>query len=647
MPSHSSSVTPFTSDLLTNTDWANPSDDIIGVLFPNFFIVYFGQDFPQGGISSNDIKVKFAKLGTGYNLWVSAAAEAIDKKDGIREVLGAASGQTDYSRTGFLKSHFFPSYNPAKSLPIASGPHGFISIIDSDLYPVEAEELQKKFILALTSPLPATALSNLNTLTLQLPSNVEKEAEAKKGITKLLLFHICGKLSNESTSFGNLSYPEPAQGMRTVLDSAQPAHMTGFSNLIRNTCATAKELDMMNIRSRLISIVFINKATALHLLQGNLATEGVTSLINEANSINLSLFLPQQNTSMIDRERSNNLTACSRNNMYIANAHNSKANIAITRIGTMVDMTDFSSLCINCDTINSRIADSSGPQPLYCQILLKFVNLMNNPNFDAWYAANKGSMPSLHWHVYSFLECIFNLFSKFATDFGNIKVMTGLRPLAELNTKLLVKALTVLKAFEDQLTLAQSTNSPISILAATVSKFSTRSPGTNSNVGTLAPAPVYASALPENTQNEHRNVKRDPSTPDKSTKAAAIQHHKKPRCNGATNPAKQRHVTDIGMFFLTKHDIKAINIFPKDLPTKICASFTCKGRECTRENCPYSHPRNARELTAETIVTITCHFSSKKIGWLNECHFMKLSHLPADVKVLVGGKDGPSSSKRA
>jgi len=26
---------------------------------------------------------------------------------------------------------------------------------------------------------------------------------------------------------------------------------------------------------------------------------------------------------------------------------------------------------------------------------------------------------------------------------------------------------------------------------------------------------------------------------------------------------------------------------------------------------------------------------------------MKLAHLPADVKALVGGKDGPSSSKRA
>jgi hypothetical protein len=132
----------------------------------------------------------------------------------------------------------------------------------------------------------------MNTLTLQLPSNIEKEATAKKGIAKLLIFHICGKVSNDSTSFGNLSYPRPAQGMKVVLDSARPAHVTGFSDLIRNTCAMAKKLDLMNIRSRLISIVFINKATVLHLLQGDLATEGVTSLNNEANSIDLSLFLP-------------------------------------------------------------------------------------------------------------------------------------------------------------------------------------------------------------------------------------------------------------------------------------------------------------------------------------------------------------------
>jgi hypothetical protein len=129
------------------------------------------------------------------------------------------------------------------------------------------------------------------------------------------------------------------------------------------------------------------------ILQGNLATEGVTLLNNKANSIDLSLFPPQQNTSMIDTECSNDLTAHSENNMDIADAHTLKTNVAITRIGTMVDMTGFSSCCINCNTIISAIVGSTGPQPLYCQILLKFVNLLNNPDFNAWYAATKGSMP--------------------------------------------------------------------------------------------------------------------------------------------------------------------------------------------------------------------------------------------------------------
>ncbi len=101
------------------------------------------------------------------------------------------------------------------------------------------------------------------------------------------------------------------------------------------------------------------------------------------------------------------------------------------------------------------------------------------------------------------------------------------------------------------------------------------------------------------------------------------------------------------MFFLTRNNIKATDVFPKDLSTKICANFTCKGHECTRDSCPYSHPRNARELPADTIAAIPCHFSTKKIGWLNEWHFMKLAHLPPNVKALVEGKDGQSSSKWA
>ncbi len=85
--------------------------------------------------------MNFAKLGAGYSLWISAAAEAIKKKEVIREVLGAAAKNTSYSKTDFIKSHFFPYFDPSKSLPIASGPYGLISIVDADLFSVEADEL--------------------------------------------------------------------------------------------------------------------------------------------------------------------------------------------------------------------------------------------------------------------------------------------------------------------------------------------------------------------------------------------------------------------------------------------------------------------------------------------------------------------------
>jgi hypothetical protein len=217
MPGHSSTVTPLDSDLLTDTDWKNSSDPITGALFPNFFIVYFGQDFPKGDISSDNIKVTFAKLGAGYSHWITAAAEAIEKKQDISEVLDAVADKPGYSKADFIKSHFFPLYDPSKTLPIVTGPYGLISIIDSDLYPVKAGELRKLFIPAQSASPPVAALLNLSTLTLQLPSDVEKEAKAKKGLTKLLLCHICGKVNDDFSSFGDLSYPEPSQGMKIVL----------------------------------------------------------------------------------------------------------------------------------------------------------------------------------------------------------------------------------------------------------------------------------------------------------------------------------------------------------------------------------------------------------------------------------------------
>jgi hypothetical protein len=45
------------------------------------------------------------------------------------------------------------------------------------------------------------------------------------------------------------------------------------------------------------------------------------------------------------------------------------------------------------------------------------------------------------------------------------------------------------------------------------------------------------------------------------------------------------------MFILHKPNMKAADVFPKDMPELVCVNFTCKGRECTRENCSVKHPR--------------------------------------------------------
>ena len=60
-----------------------------GTLLPIFYIIYFGQEIPQGSISNNDAKNKMAKLGPEYALWVSTISDAIDTMDEINVVIDA------------------------------------------------------------------------------------------------------------------------------------------------------------------------------------------------------------------------------------------------------------------------------------------------------------------------------------------------------------------------------------------------------------------------------------------------------------------------------------------------------------------------------------------------------------------------------
>ncbi len=156
----------------------------------------------------------------------------------------------------------------------------------------------------------------------------------------------------------------------------------------------------------------------------------------------------------MNREAGKDLHARSENAMYVLDSHKSTTATSIARSGTMQDVGDFTSLCINSDTIMMAMFSTEGPQPLYHQFLLIFVKTVNNRDWADWFAKNGGNMPGLHWHLYIFLERIFNLLADFSKNFTNINVMTMGRPISELDSSSLTKALTVMKAFINQVELA-------------------------------------------------------------------------------------------------------------------------------------------------------------------------------------------------
>jgi hypothetical protein len=262
-------------------------------------------------------------------------------------------------------------------------------------------------------------------------------------------------------------------------------------------------------------------------------------------------------------------------------------------------------------------------------------------------------MPGLHWHLYVYVGRIFNLLSDFSKNFGNINVVTGGRPIADLDTRSLTKALRVVKAFITQFELAQSTNSPIPFCRSTIYKYQV-----NPLNNTKCALPGYSfsanntnadvDSRTNETQNSRCNEGAKPDsagTPDHSNaKAQANQCMKKPCRSVTTTESAKRNVMEMGMFFLSKPDMKATDVFPKGMAESVCANFTCKGRGCTREDCTFLHPRKVSNMKKETINAIGDHFLEKKVGWFNEWHFLKaMNELPAKYKKLMGRKDGLSS----
>jgi hypothetical protein len=204
-----------------------------------------------------------------------------------------------------------------------------------------------------------------------------------------------------------------------------------------------------------------------------------------------------------------------------------------------------------------------------------------------------------------------NLLADFLKNFGNVNIVTGGRPISKLDTRSLTKALRVMKAFITQVDLAQSTHSPIVICRGNIYKYEIN-PVNNtkcalSGYSSRANNAKSNGASPTTeTQNSCRKeaAKRDFAvTPDDNTTAPANQCLKKPRCSVAANSTK-RSVMESGMFFISCPDMNASDVFSKGMAQLVCVNFTCKGRECTRENCIFVHPRKVGDLKKETVNAI-------------------------------------------
>jgi hypothetical protein len=261
-----------------------------------------------------------------------------------------------------IKKHFDPNRD-AKSLPLATsnGPFGAITLVQLDDYPVAAHVIKDLFQLSPQAIAPTLASYAPSNVMLHLPAEADKESEAKKGIIKLMLFHICGNIDIEAKLVLNITPAVPSKGMQVVLNQARAACASQFADLVQMTLELAKHQDFTSIQSTQISIWVMSKILASHMLQGNFATEKVTSLKLEANSVEPSSFLLQRNKVLVEQELLSEVKATSENIMNFANSHKTKGKTAIACIGTMQSMVDFSSLCINMDMIITAICSNNRP----------------------------------------------------------------------------------------------------------------------------------------------------------------------------------------------------------------------------------------------------------------------------------------------
>ena len=471
-------------------------------------------------------------------------------------------------------------------------------------------------------------------MTIQHPSEVGCDAEAAKGMTKLLLFCLCGDVKFSNGTITNVTYAMPSQGMAIVMSNPCSARPQQFADLLRSSLATAKKNNPNDIRSRELSMTHTSKSMAGHLIIGNLVLDSVTSLYNEAQSIDPTAFLPQRDQAKIASERATNLSIRIEDNFDVLESHRKKTATTITRIGSLTSVRDVTSLCININTVILAITSSDSPQPIIYQLLTKMIELTVSSDYGDWFDQCSSAMTNLHLKLFSYIDMIWVNIARGASEFRNVKVVTKQQPIAAIDMSFYTKAVAVAKALVTEFTIAQSQGAPIVVPDSITSKYCPKHPKVNV---TSVATPAAAAA------NRGVTFKQDNITLDTGTPKDPDQPPKR-SCRGSPSDRPAINKKDLGIFYLNDSDMAPAKVFPKDLSARICVDYTCKGCECTAATCSFAHPRNAKDIDQSNREKIVSFFKNGKHGWLSGFHFRnKLPDLSDTSKSMMGGAGGIGS----
>jgi hypothetical protein len=145
--------------------------------------------------------------------WANTAKAAVECVDNILTVI------EEIKAPELIKQYLDPTRNDKSlQLALANGPFGAMTNVQPDDYPVTACALKEIFQMSHQTLAPTLPSFPSGNVMLQLPSKIDKESEAKKGIIKLMLLLIHGNINIESPMVSNITSAPPSKGMQAVLN---------------------------------------------------------------------------------------------------------------------------------------------------------------------------------------------------------------------------------------------------------------------------------------------------------------------------------------------------------------------------------------------------------------------------------------------